>query len=146
MLVETCRHFNDLADTFDLDVVVELGSELRKGFLEVNLARVYVLEEKVTSFCLVKDLVDGSVKQFLNQIKPRFWSLLEKLFINAPEFKLHLEHLWILLVLLVHLTTISDKVNHQVECEGVSIHKNFVILCLESVPAREQSFECAPLE
>jgi hypothetical protein len=130
----------------NLDVIIELIPELCEGFLKVNLARLNVLEEKVASLCLIKYLENRPVEQFLDKVNSCLRSLLEELLIYTPEFKLYIEHLFVLLLLLMHLTIISNIVNHQVECKWVSIHKNFVIFRLKSVTTREKGLQCAPFE
>ena len=45
-----------------------------------------ILEEKVTSLCLIKNLEDRPVEQFLDLVKSTLWSLFEELFVYTPEF------------------------------------------------------------
>ena len=66
MIIETSCHVNDFTYTLNFEIVLILDPKLLERLFEINLFGVEMLEEKVTSFTLLEDLMNRPFKQFLD--------------------------------------------------------------------------------
>lgn len=146
LVIVSRSHANNFANALHFQVIVKFGSQLLERFSKVYSVRIYMLEEKVTALCFIKNLVHWPIEKLFNKIKSRFRSLFEEILIYAPVLKLYLEHLWVVFLLLVHEATISNKVYHEVKSKGIAIDKNFIVLFLQHVSAREEGLKSASLD
>jgi hypothetical protein len=80
-------------------------------------------------------VVDWPVKNLLDLLESVRRLLSEQVGINTPVLELHIEHTFILFLLFVQLSAISDKIKHETEGLRVSVDKYLVILFLKAMAA-----------
>lgn len=141
----TILNANYFLNPTDSELLLELESPLGIEVLKIELPGIQLVIEELTTARLSEELVVRTIKRFLNNIELVFWLLFEKVLIDAPEFQLKFEHLQIGLLLFIQLTTVSDEVNHQVECQRIPINKDLVIQLLHGMSAREHGLKRTPL-
>lgn len=141
----TILNANYFLNPTDSELLLELESPLGIEVLKIELPGIQLVIEELTSARLSEELVVRAIKCFLNYIELVFWLLFEKVLIDAPEFQLEFEHLQIGLLLFIQLTTVSDEVNHQVECQRIPINKDLVIQLLHGMSARKHGLKRTPL-
>lgn len=128
------------------ELLLELQTTLRVELLEIKPTILHFLLEELASVLLSEELHVWSIECFLDFIKFVLWLLSKEVLVNAPKFKFEFQHLKIILLLFIHLATISNVVNHQIECQRIPVYEDFVVKLLHNVTSRKHGLKRTTLD
>lgn len=111
--------------------IIEFKPSFTFEFLKVEFIVDAGVEEEFVAIGFFEEVISVAIKHFLDDFKLIFRFFFKLLFIDAPVFKFHSQHIDIFLLLLMNLTTISDKISHQIKSKRISINKYLIILFLK---------------